>query len=246
MIKLFYQTLLFIFASLVSVNAQVRIGSVDAPNKGAVLDLNADDTNTGSLGLSLPRVSLSNVKDWQLKGNNPVVGMMIYNVNSTVDEGVYVWMGTNVGWVALAIDTSNQPQPVIRPIKTMVIYTPAAKAYADKNGSINAFIDKALLISNNIMSNRNISAAYNLVHTKEINYTESSSSTNIDLNQLKNPNDGYLDDVFQWKATYNAEAVILLVDDVAPNIYSSGFLLNDNAGDPQSNFSIVKISSIPK
>ena len=86
-----------------SVKAQVRIGGNTPPNPAAALDLNADDTNSGTKGLALPRVSLSNISA-PLAGTPVVNGMMIYNNNPTTTGGngigIYYWDGNS--WKLLA------------------------------------------------------------------------------------------------------------------------------------------------
>jgi len=82
-----------------SVRAQVRIGGNTAPNAAAALDLNATDaTNNGSLGLSLPRVSLTTTADL-LNGRTPLDGTLVYNTNAALGVGLYYWV-TNK-WVSL-------------------------------------------------------------------------------------------------------------------------------------------------
>ncbi|MDR0547400.1 MAG: hypothetical protein LBG77_07455 [Dysgonamonadaceae bacterium] len=240
-----YQILFLLVWSVAGANAQVRIGSVNDPHPGAVLDLNADDTKPGSLGFLLPRVSLSNTTDWQLAGNNPVIGMMVYNFNSVIAEGLYVWAGSASGWVALAAQGNSTPaQPNVRPVKVMMLYTPAAKAWADQNGTIDVLIDKVLQQSNDVMSKAQAGIVFNLAYKQEVAYTESASSPNIDLNRLRKSNDGYLDEVQGLQTQYNADTVILLIDDVASGANASGYLLNDDSGNVQSSFSVVKISTI--
>jgi len=84
------------------VKAQVRIGGSGTPNAAAVLDLNVDDTNTGTKGLALPRVSLTNVST-PLTGTPVVNGMMIYNTNVSTTGGsgvgIYYWDGSSSKWV---------------------------------------------------------------------------------------------------------------------------------------------------
>jgi len=76
---------------ITGLNAQVRIGGLTQPNKATVLDLNASDaTNDGSKGLALPRVSLADTLAL-LNGTVPPDGVMVYNTNTVLGEGVYVW-----------------------------------------------------------------------------------------------------------------------------------------------------------
>jgi len=88
-----------------NVNSQVRIGGDEIPNGAAVLDLNADDdaTPTGNKGaLALPRISLEGLsgEDANLNGTAPIAGMLVYNTNTTLGEGVYFWDGNE--WVKSA------------------------------------------------------------------------------------------------------------------------------------------------
>jgi len=83
------------------VKAQVRIGGNTPPDAAAVLDLNADGTNTGTKTLALPRVSLTSATD--LMGNASLLtGMLVYNTNATLGVGIYYWNGST--WVT---PTSN-------------------------------------------------------------------------------------------------------------------------------------------
>jgi len=83
------------------VKAQVRIGGNAAPNASAVLDLNADDTNSGTKGLALPRVALIS-NTMLLSGvTSNLTGMMVYNTtaNAAIGTtiGIYFWNGAT--WV---------------------------------------------------------------------------------------------------------------------------------------------------
>jgi len=80
-----------------SVKAQVRIGRNAAPNASAVLDLNADDTNSGTKGLALPRVALTSNQMLLPGVTANLTGMMVYNTSTTGtgvnSVGIYVWTG---------------------------------------------------------------------------------------------------------------------------------------------------------
>jgi hypothetical protein len=100
---LFLMVLLFLLVlGTAGVKAQVRIGGNGAPNAAAILDLNADDAVTGTKGLALPRVSLTNVST-PLTGTPVVNGMMIYNTNAFTTGGsgigIYYWTADNSKWV---------------------------------------------------------------------------------------------------------------------------------------------------
>ena len=87
--------LIFAIAGMATnVNAQMRVGGSEIPNKSAVLDLNPDNNvsvGNATLGLGLPRVNLRNSDD-AFPLSSHVKGMTIYNM-ATADDvtpGVYV------------------------------------------------------------------------------------------------------------------------------------------------------------
>jgi len=91
---LFLMFLLFLIVlGTANIKAQVRIGGNGVPNAAAVLDLNADDTNAGTKGLALPRVSLTNVST-PLTGTPTVNGMLVYNTGGALTAGIYFWSGS--------------------------------------------------------------------------------------------------------------------------------------------------------
>ena len=110
--------LLLMVLGTVSVKAQVRIGGNGAPNAAAVLDLNATDGTTGTKGLALPRVSLTNATT-ALTGTPTLNGMIVYNTNATMiggsGVGIYYWV-TNK-WEKMI--NSDDPVPLNRIVTTM-------------------------------------------------------------------------------------------------------------------------------
>jgi len=124
-------------------------------------------------------------------------------------------------------------------IDVMIVYTPAAKAWADSIGiGINNVISQA--ITNGIIthSNSNTFVNWNLVHAAEINYVESGDSL-IDLERLTITNDGYMDEVHTWRNQYGADLVQLFeqIEDVG----GLGWLLDIPTGDPGYGFSLVRV-----
>jgi hypothetical protein len=88
------------FFSTVFLQAQVRVGGLKEPHPSAILDLNeTDNANDGKHGLALPRVFLSS-NTAQLNNNTPPNGMIVYNTNKTVGEGIYYWVTDK--WVKVA------------------------------------------------------------------------------------------------------------------------------------------------
>jgi hypothetical protein len=83
--------------------AQVGIGT-NTPNSSAVLDLNS--SNKGFLP---PRVSLTSSTD-ATTIISPASGLIVYNTNTSIGEGVYVNMGTpsSPNWSSITIFNSNK------------------------------------------------------------------------------------------------------------------------------------------
>jgi len=98
--KVLFLLLLLVIFGAASVSAQVRIGGDEAPNAAAVLDLNVDDTNTGTKGLALPRVNFSSNTAQITSGVPNLTGMLVYNTNTTLGVGVYYWDGSE--WIKSA------------------------------------------------------------------------------------------------------------------------------------------------
>ncbi len=124
-------------------------------------------------------------------------------------------------------------------IDIMIVYTPAAKAWSASNeGGINNTIASIMAKSKLVLDNSNVQIGLTLVHSAEVNYTESESS-NTDLRRLTNVSDGYLEEVHQWRDQYCADLVVFLtkVEDTG----GLGWLLNTERGSPNYGFSISRI-----
>ena len=93
-----------------SVKAQVRIGGNTPPNASAILDLNADGTNSGTKGLALPRVALTS-NTMLLSGvTSNLTGMLVYNTSTTGGAGVntigiYYWNGAT--WIKASLPSTS-------------------------------------------------------------------------------------------------------------------------------------------
>lgn len=111
-----YKALTIFFFSILfmaHLNAQVTIGSKEAPNQGAILDLKEEGTTTK--GLAMPRVGLSSltIKDnsnnlaTTVKGASETwdptahIGLLVYHAEEydacdpySIPNGLYVWTGT--------------------------------------------------------------------------------------------------------------------------------------------------------
>lgn len=119
----------------ITTNAQVTIGSIDAPNSGTLLDLKTKANGLSEKGLGLPRVSLIalDIENGQtnmattINGTEPTdewdkdehIGLVVFNVNKVetstnrICPGIHVWDGT--GWSPLS--------PYAKPIEVKELNT---------------------------------------------------------------------------------------------------------------------------
>lgn len=82
--------LLALIANLLTISAQVTIGSSIAPHKDALLDLKQHEDGSSDKGLLLPRVALVNENDPEPLSEH-VEGMYVFNTttNETLAPGAY-------------------------------------------------------------------------------------------------------------------------------------------------------------
>lgn len=92
----------------------------------------------------------------------------------------------------------------------LVVYTQAARIAAGGTAAMESLIDLAISETNEIFSNSQINSQVRLVHQREVNYTEDTFDN--DLDNLRDQNDGLLDEVHGLRDAYGADMVSLLVD----------------------------------
>lgn len=114
--------LLFCYIFFLSgmLQAQVTIGSHQAPNKGALLDLKENADGTSTRGLCLPRVKLEDVRSLKPALPTHVIGtpdeehtgLVVYHVSgeakpqcATIPDGLYVWNG--IEWRGINVPDRN-------------------------------------------------------------------------------------------------------------------------------------------
>ena len=135
---------------------------------------------------------------------------------------------------AAAADANTQ-------IDTMIVYTPAARNYANLSSGINNYISLAMQLGQLGMDNSQTGITLRLVYSGLVDYTESGSSA-TDLTRLTNTGDGYMDQVHTWRNTYGADLVHLFakVEDTG----GIGWLLQSPSGDPAYAFCLGRIEQV--
>jgi hypothetical protein len=145
---------------------------------------------------------------------------------------------------AISPTQPDNPNPVT--LNILAAYTPAAKAYTVQNGDdIENLINLSIMRSNLVLSNSQTNVTLNLVHTQEVNYTETSNPNN-DLANLRNPEDGLADEVHALRTRYDAALVTLIIGELNSNVLGAGYIPNDDEyGNAKSAFSVVRVKTIP-
>ena len=139
-----------------------------------------------------------------------------------------------------AMDTaSNDPLDTVN-IDVMIVYTPAAKTWANTSGGgIINVIAQAMQKAELVLANSETILTMALVHSSEVNYTESGDS-GTDLDRLTWTTDGYVDEVHTLRDNYGADLVAMFTvpNDTAGGI---GWVLSSASGRPAYGFSITRV-----
>ncbi|MEM6800304.1 MAG: zinc-dependent metalloprotease family protein [Bacteroidota bacterium] len=98
-------------------------------------------------------------------------------------------------------------------IDILAVYTPAAKNQMGSAVGIQNAISVAIAEMNRINTRSGVPHSYRLVHMEETNFTESGNSS-TDLNVLRNPTDGIMDNVHLLRYTHSADLVALITSSV--------------------------------
>ncbi len=123
-------------------------------------------------------------------------------------------------------------------IDFMVVYTPAAMAWAGGSAGINVVIAQAMSRAQASMDNSGIPITFRLIHSAQVTYTESGTSL-TDLDRLQRTSDGHMDEVHTWRTQYGADIVSLLT--TANDTGGLGYLLNSTSGWPTYAFNLTRV-----
>lgn len=98
-------------------------------------------------------------------------------------------------------------------IDILVVYSGEARTAVGGTTAMNNLIDLAVSETNLGYANSNIIQRVNVVHKAEVYYNESGFNWNQTLTRLRNPSDGYMDNVHQLRDAYCADLVVMIVAD---------------------------------
>lgn len=134
---------------------------------------------------------------------------------------------------SMAVDETHQDT-----ITMMIVYTPAAAAWSlDNEAGINNTIAMLMANSQLVLDNSHTLTTLQLVYSAQVNYTERNDV--MDLENLKEIQEGNMDEVHNWRNTYGADLVVLLenIDFVGGITY----LLDSSTGLPDLAFSLGRV-----
>lgn len=100
-------------------------------------------------------------------------------------------------------------------VEILVVYTATARSGAGGTSAIENLIDLAIAETNTGYGNSGVSQRLRLVHTAEVDYSESSFNWSTTLTRLRQTSDGYMDDVHTLRDAYGADEVVLIVNNSA-------------------------------
>lgn len=131
-------------------------------------------------------------------------------------------------------------------VEVMIVYTSAASNWSSNNdGGIENTIGEAMDNINTAMENSEIDLDINLVHSDEVNYTETGDDLEKDIRRLADSNDGYMEEVHDWRDYYGADLVSLFVkrEEDSPERGVATAPHEERHLHPRYGFSVVSVQS---
>ncbi len=124
-----------------------------------------------------------------------------------------------------AVKTRAAPLEGLTVVDLMVVYTPKSRIGAGAVDAIEARIEQGVSMANQAYETSGVGQVHRLVHMAEVEYTESSSSrAGLALANVRNRNDGILEEVHELRNTYGADVVSFLIEDTA--VCGLGYILD--------------------
>lgn len=100
-------------------------------------------------------------------------------------------------------------------VDILVVYTAAARSGAGGTTAMENLIDLAISETNTGYGNSGVSQRLRLVHTAEVDYSESGFNWSTTLSRLRQTSDGYMDEVHTLRDGYGADEVVLIVNNTS-------------------------------
>ena len=116
-------------------------------------------------------------------------------------------------------------------IDLMIVFTDPARTQAGGQAALEAIIMNGVGRMNTATMNSGQTHTFTLVDIREVIYTETGSST--DVQRLQNPSDGHMDEVHTWRDDVGADMVGMVVSTAYP-FCGVAFNINDPLGNPNA------------
>jgi len=145
------------------------------------------------------------------------------------------------------ISTSDIQTTQNAEVDVMIAYTSDARIWASNNDySIDNTINEAIGNANTAMENSEIDLTVNLATSGHVDYTETGDDFNTDLDRLEDPNDGYMEEVHDFRDYYGADLVSLFVEGDEDNSVTgiANAPSSEYSLQPDYGFSVVSIQDI--
>lgn len=137
----------------------------------------------------------------------------------------------------------NNPSALAETIDIMIVYDSTAQTWVNSHGGMNAFAADAVARMNQAVKNSKVDVTFLLVHTASVSYTHS-GDLGRDLDNLQ-AGSGNLSVVHQWRDTYSADLVALIVNTgSAYGTVGMGYSLSSYSGNPDWGFTVTAIQSV--
>ena len=148
--------------------------------------------------------------------------------------------------VLKGVPNQNIPQSTgTAVIDVMVVYTPAAEAWAlsaEAGGvGIQNVINQSMAIAQNAVDNSNIDLEFRLVHSAKVNYTEAldNDGDNDSGKDLENLTFGEIPNVHEWRNQYGADLVAMFTD--VEDTGGIAWMASGDVDDADYAFSITRV-----
>jgi hypothetical protein len=124
-------------------------------------------------------------------------------------------------------------------IDILMLYTPAmSDYYGGENGAVARSIE-LVEVANEAFENSGLVTRLRMVGAEVVDYVEDQDDVGIDLDRLKDDDDGFADGIHEQREKHGADLVALLRDGTAGGFAGMAYMLVDVNGRPSSAFSVT-------
>jgi len=218
---------------LISISEQAVLVTVDIPELKEKYSTRFLPENRSQYMVQLDEWKLDQLEDGHLSIStiDSIQQSYLPNGISRLAKENYIQTNTGLKSTPLSQGVDDSAQ-----IDILVIYTPAAKEWAETyEGGINNTISLAMANCNLVSQNSNLGIKFNMVHSTEVDYNETKDSY-LDIDNLTN---GFIPNVNAIKDIVAADLVVLFSE--MNDVGGLAWLLDNRDGKEEFGYSIVRI-----